>query len=399
MQLFDTLRGEKAQLEVPSDRPITLYVCGVTPYDTTHVGHAHTFLIFDLLIRYLNYRGAEVRYCQNVTDVDTPLFERAARDNVPWDELARRETAQFVKDCADLNMIAPTYYPKASEEIPLMLTIVERLIEQGHAYERNGSVYFSIKTDPDYGAMTRLGYADMLAIANERGNDPNDPNKVDPLDFVLWQAAAPGEPTWESPWGPGRPGWHIECTTMSTRYLGEQIDIHGGGRDLIFPHHPSEIAQTEAYSGKKPFVRFWMHGGMAFLGGEKMSKSLGNMVFIREALNEHSADAIRWYLLSFPYRDDFHYERDGVLAAEAQVERMYSALAAVGGGAPASTDGSAEQNAFFAALDDDLHSPAALAQIDTLAQRILGDAAADCDVAAAQNALRTIAQVFGFKEA
>ncbi len=399
MQLFDTLRGEKAQFEVPNDRPITLYVCGVTPYDTTHVGHAHTFLVFDLLIRYLNHCGAEVRYCQNVTDVDTPLFERAARDNIAWDELARRETAQFVKDCADLNMIPPTYYPKASEEIPLMLTIVERLIALGHAYERNGSVYFSIKTDPDYGAMTRLGYADMLAIANERGNDPNDPNKADPLDFVLWQAAAPGEPTWESPWGPGRPGWHIECTTMSTRYLGDQIDIHGGGRDLIFPHHPSEIAQTEAYSGKKPFVRFWMHGGMAFLGGEKMSKSLGNMVFIRQALTEHSADAIRWYLLSFPYRDDFHYEREGVLATEGQVERMYSALAAVGGGAPTSTDGSAERSAFFAALDDDLQSPAALAQIDALAQHILSDAAADCDVAAAQSALRTMAQVFGFKAA
>ena len=186
---------------------------------------------------------------------------------------------------------------------------------------------------------------------------------------------------------------------MSTRYLGEQIDIHGGGRDLIFPHHPSEIAQTEAYSGKKPFVRFWMHGGMAYLGGEKMSKSLGNMVFIREALNQHSADALRWYLLSFPYRDDFHYDHAGVLAAEALVERMYSALSAAGGGAPASTDGAPEQQAFFAALDADLQSPAALAQIEALAQRILGDAAADRDVAAAQSALRTMARVFGFKEA
>lgn len=398
MQLFDTLRGQKAQLPIPTDRPLTLYVCGVTPYDTTHVGHAHTFLIFDLLIRYLRHCGAEVAYCQNVTDVDTPLFERAARDHVAWDDLARRETEQFVKDCADLNLIPPTYFPKASEEIAPMQAIIERLIALGHAYVRQGNVYFSIKTDPDYGAMTRLGYADMLKIANERGNIPSDPNKNDPLDFVLWQAGAPGEPTWSSPWGPGRPGWHIECTAMSTRYLGEQIDIHGGGRDLIFPHHPSEIAQTEAYSGKKPFVRFWVHGGMAYLGGEKMSKSLGNMVFIRNALNEHSADALRWYLLSFPYREDFHYERAGVLAAEARVAQLREALSATGG-ADAATNGAAERTAYFAALDDDLQSPAALTQIEQLSQRILAAAAEGRDVAAAQAALREMAHVFGFKAA
>src|SRR6266496_647015 len=194
MQLYDTLRGQKATLTIPDDRPLTLYVCGVTPYDTTHVGHAHTYLIFDVLIRYLRSQGAEVRYCQNVTDVDTPLFERANRDHVAWDELARRETAQFVEDCRQLNMIAPTYFPKASEEIPAMLPIIEKLIDLGHAYVRGGNVYFSIKTDPDYGEMTRLGYAEMLRIANERGNDPDDPNKADPLDFVLWQAQGPGEP-------------------------------------------------------------------------------------------------------------------------------------------------------------------------------------------------------------
>ena len=233
--------------------------------------------------------------------------------------LARRETAQFVSDCAALHMITPDFFPKASEEIDAMLPIIERLIELGHAYAGGGSVYFSVKSDPDYGAMTRMGYAEMLATANERGNDPADPNKRDPLDFVLWQAQGPGEPAWESPWGPGRPGWHIECTTMATRYLGPQLDIHGGGRDLIFPHHPSEIAQTEPVTGQRPFARFWVHGGMALLDGEKMSKSLGNMVFIRDALNEHSADALRWYLLSFPYRDDFDYERKGVVAAEGNV--------------------------------------------------------------------------------
>jgi L-cysteine:1D-myo-inositol 2-amino-2-deoxy-alpha-D-glucopyranoside ligase len=395
MQLYDTLRGQKATLTIPTDRPLTLYVCGVTPYDTTHVGHAHTFLIFDVLIRYLRSQGAEVLYCQNVTDVDTPLFERANHDRVAWDDLAARETAQFVEDCRQLHMIAPTYFPKASEEIPAMLPIIQKLIDLGHAYVRGGSVYFSIKTDPDYGAMNRLGYAEMLQIANERGNDPNDPNKADPLDFVLWQAQGPGEPAWESPWGMGRPGWHIECTTMSTRYLGEQIDIHGGGRDLIFPHHPSEIAQTESFTGKRPFVRFWMHGGMAFLGGEKMSKSLGNMVFIHQALKEHSADALRWYLLSFPYRDDFHYESGGVVSCEYLVEALHHALAAPSGpGAP--LDAGEARAGFFAALDDDLQSPVALAHIEVLSSEILSAVEAGHNVAAAQAALREMAGVIGF---
>ncbi|HEX5691581.1 MAG TPA: class I tRNA ligase family protein, partial [Roseiflexaceae bacterium] len=265
MQLYDTLRGQKATLDLPDDRPLTLYVCGVTPYDTTHVGHAHTFLIFDVLIRYLRFRGADVRYCQNVTDVDDPLFERAIRDNVPWDELARRETLRYVEDCAALHLLRPDFFPKASDEIPAMLPIIERLIASGHAYVSNGSVYFRVKSFPDYGAMARMDYDELLETANQRGNDPADPNKEDPLDFVLWKAAEPNEAAWPSPWGDGRPGWHIECTTMSTRYLGDQIDIHGGGRDLIFPHHPSEIAQTEAYSGKHPFVRFWMHGGLLWL--------------------------------------------------------------------------------------------------------------------------------------
>jgi L-cysteine:1D-myo-inositol 2-amino-2-deoxy-alpha-D-glucopyranoside ligase len=396
MQLFDTLRGGKATLGIPQDRPLTLYVCGVTPYDTTHVGHAHTFLIFDVLIRYIRSQDGDVRYCQNVTDVDTPLFERAARDGVSWDELARRETEQFVTDCKALNMLPPNYFPKASEEIPAMIPIVERLIELGHAYVRNGSVYFSVKSDPDYGAMTRMGYGEMLAIANERGNDPEDPNKQDPLDFVLWQAQGPGEPAWASPWGPGRPGWHIECTTMSTRYLGPQLDIHGGGRDLIFPHHPSEIAQTEPVTGKKPFARFWVHGGMACLNGEKMSKSLGNMVFVKDALKQHSGDALRWYLLSFPYRVDFHYEARGVVAAEANVARLREALAARGGAAPAAIDASEVRAAFIAALDDDLQMPLALALISGLASDILTAAERGQDVRAAQAALREMAGVMGF---
>ncbi len=396
MLLYDTLTGQKAELTIPQDRPLTMYVCGVTPYDTTHVGHAHTFLIFDVLARYLRYHGAEVRYCQNVTDVDDPLFERAMRDGVAWDDLARRETERLVEDCRALNIIPPDYFPKASEEITGMIPIVERLIELGQAYERNGNVYFRISTEPTYGEMAHLnGYAELLATANERGNNPNDPNKEDPLDFVLWQTSRPGEPTWPSPWGAGRPGWHIECTTMSTRYLGPQLDIHGGGRDLIFPHHPSEIVQTEPVTGLRPFVRFWVHGGLAWLGTEKMSKSLGNLVFIREALQEHSADALRWYLLSFPYRDDFHYMRDDVVATEAKIEHLHDAITATGGVGPALdlADGRA---AFLAALDDDLDMSRALATLDQLARDTLAAAAEGRNVTSARAVLRELAGIFGF---
>jgi L-cysteine:1D-myo-inositol 2-amino-2-deoxy-alpha-D-glucopyranoside ligase len=367
----------------------------VTPYDTTHVGHAHTFLIFDVLIRYLRFRGAEVRYCQNVTDVDDPLFERASRDNVAWDELARRETARFVADCDALNMIRPNYYPKASEEISAMIPIIEGLIARGNAYQRNGNVYYRVKSFPEYGAMPRMSYDELLATANERGNNPNDPNKDDPLDFVLWKTVPPSLPAWPSPWGQGQPGWHIECTTMSTRYLGEQIDIHGGGRDLVFPHHPSEIAQTERYTGKAPFARFWVHGGLLWLDGEKMSKSLGNMVFVRDALAEHSPDALRWYLLASPYREDLHYDRAGPPAAERHVARLTEALAAASGPEP-TLDAAQARTAFLDALDDDLNMPLALALLSGLTSDVLAAAAAGRDVRAAQAALREMAGIMGF---
>jgi L-cysteine:1D-myo-inositol 2-amino-2-deoxy-alpha-D-glucopyranoside ligase len=395
MQLFDTLRGHKATLEIPADRPLTLYVCGVTPYDTTHVGHAHTFLIFDVLVRYLRFLGAEVRYCQNVTDVDDPLFERANRDKVDWMALAIRETEQFRSDCAALNLLPPDFYPKASEEIPAMIPIIEGLLAKGYAYERNGSVYFRISSFPNYGELAHMDYAEMLSTANERGNDPNDPNKEDPLDFVLWKSATPDEPSWPSPWGPGRPGWHIECTTMSTRYLGNQIDIHGGGRDLIFPHHPSEIAQTEAYTGLHPFVRFWVHGGLLWLDGQKMSKSLGNMVFVRDALKEYSADALRWYLLSTPYRDDMHYERTGPAVTERHIEKLRAALFAPSG-THEQYNAVPARKEILDALDDDLNTPLALALLSGLASDILNASNEGYAVGEAQDILRELAGVLGF---
>jgi L-cysteine:1D-myo-inositol 2-amino-2-deoxy-alpha-D-glucopyranoside ligase len=394
MQLYNSMSAQKEHFAPPSDRPVTLYVCGVTPYDTTHIGHARTFIIFDVLIRLMRAQGLDVRYCQNVTDVDDPLFERAARDGVHWRALAESQVAQFQEDCAGLNITPPTFFPRASEEIATMLPIIQRLIDLGNAYEREGNVYFSVQSDPSFGAMARMGYDEMLHVANKRGNRPDDPRKEDPLDFVLWQTGEPGDPIWESPWGPGRPGWHIECSAMSTRYLGEQIDIHGGGRDLLFPHHPCEIAQTENATGKRPFVRIWMHAGMVFLDGEKMSKSLGNMIFARDALHEYSATSIRWYLLSQPYRDDFYYERSDVPGVAAQAARFTAVLTLAGGDGPA-LDLSRERQQVIAALDDDLDTPRALKTIATMVEQVDAAATEGRDLRTAQATLREAAALLG----
>ncbi|GAB4433642.1 MAG: cysteine--tRNA ligase [Chloroflexi bacterium OHK40] len=395
MQLYNSLTREKEAFAIPHDRPVTLYVCGVTPYDTTHIGHARTFLVFDVLVRYLRWQGAEVRYCQNVTDVDDPLFERARRDGVGWRELAERQVEQLLEDFQGLNIAPPTYFPRASEEIGAMIPIIERLVELGHAYVVGGDVYFSVQTDPDFGAMAHMGYDELLALANQRGNRPDDPKKRDPLDFVLWQTGKPGDPTWESPWGPGRPGWHIECSAMATRYLGPQIDIHGGGADLIFPHHPCEIAQTEPVTGKRPFVRYWLHAGLVWLDGEKMSKSLGNLVFARDALREHSADAIRWYLLSIHYRKEFDYRREALEDYEALALQLRQAAAAKGGGGPPLDLGPAAAE-LKAALADDLDTPAALTTLQAMVTATLAAAAEGRDVTEAAATVRDLATMLGF---
>jgi L-cysteine:1D-myo-inositol 2-amino-2-deoxy-alpha-D-glucopyranoside ligase len=395
MQLYNTLAREKVPFVIPADRPVTLYVCGVTPYDTTHIGHARTFLTFDVLVRYLRWRGAEVQYCQNVTDVDDPLFERAKRDGVSWQELTELQVAQLVADREGLNILPPTYFPRASQEIGAIIPIIERLVELEHAYVRDGNVYFSVRTDPDFGKMARMGYEELLAVANQRGNNPHDPHKRDPLDFVLWQTGKPGDPTWESPWGLGRPGWHIECSAMATKYLGPQIDIHGGGADLIFPHHPCEIAQTEPATGKRPFVQVWMHAGLVWLDGEKMSKSLGNLVFARDALRQHHPDALRWYLLSEHYREEFDYQRAAVRTYEELAAHLRQAVAAPGGRGSA-LDLSRAQADLVAAMEDDLYTPAALAVLHVMAGDTLAAAAAGRDIDAAQATLRDLAGMLGF---
>ncbi len=398
MQLYNSLTAAKQEFVIPTNRPVKLYVCGVTPYETTHIGHARTFIVFDVLIRYLRWRGAEVQYCQNVTDVDDPLFERARRDGVSWQDLTEDQVAWLLHDYATLNIEPPTYFPRASEEISAMIPMIERLIDLGHAYVRDGNVYFSVRTDPEFGTLARMGYDEMLATANQRGNKPDDSRKEDPLDFVLWQTGNPGDPTWDSPWGSGRPGWHIECSAMSTRYLGSRIDIHGGGRDLLFPHHSCEIAQTEPVTGQRPFVDVWMHAGLVWFDGEKMSKSLGNLVFVRDAATKYGPDALRWQLLSRPYREEFDYQHEETDRAKSTVERLRQALRTTGGAGDA-LDRADARDAFRAALDDDLDTPLALTILAGLANEILAAASEGRDVAQAQHVLAELVGVLGLRVA
>jgi L-cysteine:1D-myo-inositol 2-amino-2-deoxy-alpha-D-glucopyranoside ligase len=353
MRLRNTETNAVQPLE-PRPEPVRLYVCGITPYDTTHLGHAFTYVVFDVLVRALRAAGQAVRYVQNVTDVDDDIIRRARELGTTWDHLADKETALYTDDMAALNVLAPDVFPRASQTIPKIIALIVRLEAQGHAYQREGNVYFRVGSVADYGRLSRLSREEMITLSAQRGADPNDPRKQDPLDFVLWQASAPAEPRWESPWGTGRPGWHIECSAMALEHLGPQVDIHGGGADLIYPHHESEIAQSESATGVRPFARIWAHVGMLRYEGEKMSKSLRNLVLIRELLTRYDADSIRVLLLRHHYREPWEYTADQLDDAAAWTARLRTAVGRRGE-RPA---GSAL--AVRAALEDDLDTPRAL---------------------------------------
>jgi L-cysteine:1D-myo-inositol 2-amino-2-deoxy-alpha-D-glucopyranoside ligase len=393
MRLFNTQTGQVERFTARDNR-VGIYVCGVTPYDTTHAGHAFTFLTFDILARFLRSQGLDVIYVQNVTDIDDDILRKAKELGTTWDELGSSETAKFRKDMAELNALEPDHYIKATDHVAEMIAIIEPLIEKGFAYEKNGSVYFSVASDPEFGKLSHIPRADMLPIANERGNTPNDPNKKDPLDFIMWQAASPGEPTWDSPWGPGRPGWHIECSAMATTYLGNTIDIHGGGADLIFPHHECEIAQSENATGVEPFARTWMHVGMVEYQGEKMSKSLGNLVLARDLLGEYSSDAIRLYLFSHHYRAAWEFIDDEMPDYESLTSDLREAVEFPAYGIEDEVDVSMLRERFFNALDDDLGTPEAIAALKEMGSAIL-EAPEEEDVRVAQRTLRECADILG----
>jgi L-cysteine:1D-myo-inositol 2-amino-2-deoxy-alpha-D-glucopyranoside ligase len=356
MRLFDTARAEVVDFD--PGPVVTMYSCGITPYDSAHLGHAAVYLTFDLLQRRLRDLGHETRCVRNVTDVDDDILRKARELGVHYLDLAAEEMARFDGDMASLGLLPVYAEPRATSAIPEILSLIGSVLDSGHAYRSEGAVYFDVSTFSDFGKVSHYDRDEMLRLAGIHGGRPDDPAKRHPLDFVLWQPSLPDEPAWESRWGPGRPGWHIECSALALRELGETIDIHGGGRDLVFPHHECETAQSESVTGR-PFVRHWLHVGLVGLDGEKMSKSLGNLVFVGDLVKQWEPTVVRLALLGHHYRGDWEwFDRDMPEAAD-RLARWRAA--------PAGGDGAPALDEVRRHLDDDLDTPGALAALDAAA--------------------------------
>jgi len=325
IKLYNSLSRTKERFEPQGANNVLMYVCGPTVYDLSHVGHARKEVVFDVMARYLRFRGFRLRYVRNVTDVDDKIIQRAQEEGRAWEEVARRYEACFREDMDAIGVDRPDHEPRATETIAEMQEIIGILMDKGFAYEAGGSVYFSVGRCPAYGKLSGRNPEELKAGARVEV----DTAKRDPLDFALWKASKPGEPAWPSPWGQGRPGWHIECSAMSRKYLGETLDIHGGGMDLIFPHHENEVAQSEAATGRT-FCRYWIHNGLLTVGKEKMSKSLGNYVTIQEALGRHHPETIRLFFLSHHYRSPVDYNEEALLAARKNLDYFYNTLLRIG---------------------------------------------------------------------
>jgi cysteinyl-tRNA synthetase len=404
LRIYSTLSRQKEDFQTIQPGVVTMYVCGPTVYDKAHVGHAMSALVFDIIRRYLEYRSYQVRHAMNYTDVDDKIINRANQLEMDPIKLAERYIDEFNKHLVDLNILPATVYPRATHEIPYIIKLITQLGEEGYAYDVDGDVYFRVSKDEDYGKLSQRHLDDMQAGARVNV----DERKENPMDFALWKSSKPGEPAWESPWGSGRPGWHIECSAMSMHHLGDQIDIHGGGNDLIFPHHENEIAQTESATGKS-FARYWVHNGMMQLSGEKMSKSLGNLVTIEDFLAEHEGDVLRMMVLNSSYRNPLTFGDEIITQAEKALERLRLSLR------PAA-DGNIDQGepvenlrqqmedtrkGFVECMDDDFNTAGALGHLFDLVRVI--NQAKDADVTAGiiaegQAILSELMTVFGLRE-
>jgi L-cysteine:1D-myo-inositol 2-amino-2-deoxy-alpha-D-glucopyranoside ligase len=363
LRLFDTAR--RSLVSFDAGPVVRMYVCGITPYDSTHLGHAATYLTYDLLIRRLEELGHEVRMVRNVTDVDDSILPKARELGVNYLELADAELARFQADMDALGLRPPVAEPRATEAIDGMIDMVVRLLDGGHAYLTHGTVYFDVSTFPRFGELSHYSHEHMVRLARARGGKPDDPHRRDPLDFVLWQASQPDEPAWRAPFGAGRPGWHVECSVMSMAALGTTLDLHGGGTDLIFPHHECEVAQSESANGEQ-FSRHWMHSAMVSYEGEKMSKSLGNLVFVSDLLKTCDPRAIRLALMRHHYRAGFEWYDTDLDEGSALLRRLLAAAERPDGADPRPF---AER--VRGALDDDLDAPRALDALDDLASAVL----------------------------
>ncbi len=403
LRIYSTLSREKEDFLPIETGKATMYVCGPTVYAKAHVGHAMSSLVFDIIRRYLEYRGYQVRHAMNYTDVDDKIINKANQMGIDPIQLAETYIDEFAKHLSDLNILPATVYPRATREIPYIIKLITLLGEEGYAYEVDGDVYFRVSKDKDYGKLSARHLEDM-----EAGSRVDvDERKEHPMDFALWKSSKPGEPAWESPWGKGRPGWHIECSAMSMHHLGEQIDIHGGGNDLIFPHHENEIAQTESATGK-PFARYWVHNGMMQLAGTKMSKSLGNLVTIEDFLAEHEGDVLRMMVLNSSYHNPLTFGDEIIAAAEKGLERLRLALRpALGGGLDEGeavenlhNQIEATKNSFIECMDDDFNSAGALGYLFDLVRAInqAKDAGVSTSIVAeGQSLLRDLMGVFGLR--
>jgi cysteinyl-tRNA synthetase len=362
LKIHNSLSGAKEDFAPLRAGKVGMYVCGITVYDYCHIGHGRMLVAFDMVARYLRFLGYQLTYVRNITDIDDKIIKRAAENREPIDALTSRFIAAMNEDCAALRMLRPDHEPRATQFLPAMIDMIEKLVAKEHAYiAKNGDVMYSVSSFPGYGRLSGKKLKDLRAGARVEVDEA----KRDPLDFVLWKSAKPGEPSWDSPWGPGRPGWHIECSAMSTRILGEQFDLHGGGVDLKFPHHENEIAQT-CGALDTSFVKVWMHNGFVRIDDEKMSKSLGNFVPVREVLKAHHPEAVRYFLLAAHYRAPINYSEDNLQQARAALDRLYTALRGV---KPAESvaEGEIEQR-FRDAMDDDFNTPEAFAVLQSIAR-------------------------------
>jgi len=403
LRIYSTLSRRKEDFQPIEPGKVRMYVCGPTVYDKAHVGHAMSALVFDIIRRFLEYRGYQVQHAMNYTDVDDKIINRANQLGADPIKLAERYIDEFSKHLIDLNILPATIYPRATHEIPYIIKLITQLGEGGYAYEVDGDVYFRVSQDKDYGKLSSRQLEDMQAGARVNV----DERKENPMDFALWKSSKPGEPAWESPWGSGRPGWHIECSAMSMHHLGEQIDIHGGGNDLIFPHHENEIAQTESATGK-PFARYWVHNGMMQLAGEKMSKSLGNLVTIEDFLANHEGDVLRMMVLNSSYHNPLTFGDEIITQAEKALERLRLALRPVVDGNVEDGEAveslhkqvEATQIGFSECMDDDFNTAGSLGYLFELVRVI--NQAKDASVTAGivaegQNLLRELITVFGLR--
>ena len=373
MKLYDT--ASQSVKEFKPESSVSMYVCGITPYDATHLGHAFTYLTFDMVIRRLEDLGHEVRMVRNVTDVDDSILPKARELGIHYQELAAKEMAQFEKDMNDLNMRPAATEPRATESIDAIVELVSQLEAMGHTYIVDGITFFDVSTFDSFGSVSGYDEPTMRHYATERGGRPDDPRQRNPLDFVLWQPSASDEPSWDSPFGVGRPGWHIECSAMAMKDLGETIDLHGGGDDLIFPHHECEEAQSRAITGK-PLAKHWMHVGMVAYEGTKMSKSLGNLVFVRDLCREYDPRAVRLSLLGHHYRAGFEWFDDNIHDGVARLDRLIRASRCTEG-----PDSSSLLTSIRNALDNDLDTWRARELLDLFAQEILEEGGRDSNAA------------------